>query len=110
MSTTFRCATCSEDHDLSAISFGADAPAQWDRLDDDERAQSVLSPDQCVIAIGEETHRFIRGCLVIPIAGTARSFTWGVWASLSEASFEEMSEHWEDPARIRLGPYFGWLS
>jgi hypothetical protein len=29
--------------------------------------------------------------------------------SLSETSFLEMADHWEDPARTGLGPYFGWL-
>src|SRR5881398_1763911 len=38
-----------------------------------------------------------------------RTFSGGVWCSLSEKSYLEVSDHWEDPARERLGPYFGWL-
>jgi hypothetical protein len=29
--------------------------------------------------------------------------------SLSEASFLEISDHWDDQSRVGLGPYFGWL-
>jgi hypothetical protein len=52
---------------------------------------------------------YIRACLEIPIQGTQQSFTWGVWCSLSETNYREISEHWDDPHRVRLGPYFGWL-
>jgi hypothetical protein len=108
--TTFRCATCAELHDLAELSFGADAPEQWNLLSEAEREASELTPDQCVLETTEGTHRFIRCCLEVPIFGTARAFTWGVWCSLSEASFVEMARDWEAPERVRLGPYFGWLS
>src|SRR5262249_35619753 len=52
---------------------------------------------------------FVRACLEVPVKGTDQTFTWGVWVSLSEKSFLDMSEHWEDPARTNLGPHFGWL-
>ena len=105
----FTCSTCGELHDLENISFGADRPAQWNVLTDEEKQSSELTSDQCVIETGSETSFFVRGCLDIPIKGATSAFTWGVWVSLSEQSFLEMSEHWDDPARVNLGPYFGWL-
>lgn len=63
----------------------------------------------CIIEADRQRHFFVRACLEVPIRGTGRVFTWGVWVSLSEKSFLEMAEHWEDPSRIGLGPYFGWL-
>ncbi len=105
----FRCKTCSREHDLSEISFGADAPLQWNLLSDAERARSELGSDQCVIDSSEGRHFFVRACLEIPIRQTSQCFTWGVWVSLSETSFLDMSEHWEAPARVERGPYFGWL-
>lgn len=105
-----RCATCGESHDLAEISLGADAPAQWEMISEAELANSELTRDQCIIRSADgATHLFVRGCLEVPIRGTTRSFSWGVWVSLSEASFSEMSEHWDDPLRTSLGPYFGWL-
>jgi hypothetical protein len=62
----------------------------------------------CLLTSDRERSYYIRGCLDIPIKGTDRFFKWGVWCSLSEESYKEMLEHWEDPGRTLLGPYFGW--
>ena len=74
-----------------------------------EQSRSLLSDDQCVIHTKGEHHFFVRGCLDIPIVGEGRSFTWGVWVSLSEQSMKEVVTNWEEASRINLGPYFGWL-
>jgi len=105
----FNCTTCGDEHDLSEISFGADAPAQWHLLTDEERAKSELNEEQCVLETMDGHHFFIRARLQVPIKDSKDSFTWGVWCSLSEKSFIEMSDHWDDPDRIKKGPYFGWL-
>lgn len=93
----FSCATCGSEHDIDDISFGTDAPLQWDLLSDAERSRQ------------EGRSFYIRACLEIPIRGTDRRFTWGVWCSLSEQSYKEVSQHWDDPARSSIGPHFGWL-
>ena len=105
----FTCSTCGAEHDLDEISFSTNAPVQWDLLSDAERSRSILTGDQCEIESHEGPSFYVRACLDIPIRGTQRSFTWGVWCSLSEKSYREMSEHWEDVDRARLRPYFGWL-
>jgi hypothetical protein len=105
----FTCAKCGVEHDVEEVSFGADRPLQWDLLTDEEKADSELSEELCVIQSRDGNHFFIRGCLEIPIRETDRTFTWGVWASLSEKSFLEITRTWEDPDRVRYGPYFGWL-
>lgn len=76
---------------------------------DDERSQSLLSDEQCEIETHEGRSFYIRACLDIPIKSTGRTFTWGVWCSLSEKSYSELSDHWDDPARMNIGPHFGWL-
>lgn len=105
----FVCSSCGEEHDLAAISLGAHSPFQWGMLSDEERAKSELGEEQCVIESNDGKHFFIRGRLEVPIVGLTQPFSWGVWCSLSEKSFLEMSEHWNDPSREKLGPYFGWL-
>ena len=105
----FLCTSCGARHDLAEINFGADAPLQWEMLSPDERESSTLTADQCVIESREGSSFYIRGCLQVPIRETGRCFEWGVWCSLSERSFFEMQEHWTDPERASLGPYFGWL-
>lgn len=105
----FSCVTCGAEHDIDEISFGANAPIQWDLLSDDEHSRSVLSGEQCEINSREGPSFYICACLDIPIRGTDRKFTWGVWCSLSEQSYKEISKHWDDPARSSIGPHFGWL-
>jgi hypothetical protein len=107
--SSFTCTTCGQNHDLSTISFGAEAPLQWDLLSEEERSRSLLAGEQCEIESKEGRSFYVRACLEIPIKGTDRIFNWGVWCSLSEDSYVEMAEHWEDPDRRKLGPYFGWL-
>ena len=46
----------------------------------------------------------------MPIEDHEEPFVYGVWSSLSEASFRRVVELWDDPARIEEDPYFGWLS
>lgn len=105
----FKCTTCQAEHDLEEVSFGADAPVQWNLLNDAEREESELTDDMCFIWSLEGPSVYIRGCLEIPIQGAKRSFTWGVWCSLSKESAGEILEHWEDPDRETIGPHFGWL-
>jgi hypothetical protein len=105
----FKCVDCGAEHDIESTSFGASAPLQWGLLSDAERARSLLGPEQCEIECDEGKSYYIRACLDIPITGNDRSFTWGVWCSLSEKSYREVSEHWDDAERTSLGPYFGWL-
>ena len=106
---TFRCAECGEIHDLSELSLGFDAPLQWVGLTDGERSRSQKSDDQCIIESAEGRGFYLRGTLDIPVRETDTQFCWGLWVSLSEASFIEVQENWENPARVSMGPYFGWL-
>ena len=58
--------------------------------------------------------RFVRGTIEIPIVDASDpagdSFVIGVWASLSEASFDEVLEVQERDDDSEAGPWFGWLS
>ena len=94
-------------HDISELTLGTNAPAHWNEETHSEAEDCELTDDQCVI---DGRDFFIRGCLDIPIRGTEQSFRWGVWTTLSEENFCKISEHWDDPQRIELGPHFGWLS
>ena len=103
------CSICGKSHDLGEISLGADSPVQWQLLSEAERTKSELSAEQCVIRSEGKTHFFVRACLEIPIRGENDCFSWGVWVSLSEENYAEMTAHWSDPGRTTFGPYFGWL-
>jgi len=66
-------------------------------------ARALISSDQCIV---DETWFFIRGCLEIPVLDSTEVFIWGLWASVKEDVFNEMSESWEEEGReTRRGPF-----
>ena len=106
--TGYECSTCGEWHDDLPMSFGADAPYQYSVVAPEEREWRVkLAYDQCII---DDEHYFVRGCLELPVLHGDGPFIWGVWVSLSEKSFDRMSELWSTPGRENEPSYFGWLS
>ena len=104
----YTCKTCGEFHSGLPFSYGAEAPAIWFGLPENERdSRALLSSDQCVI---DEKYFFVFGRLEISVLDAKEIFSWNVWVSLSEKSFNRMSELWESEGRENEPPYFGWLS
>jgi len=116
-SLRWKCDSCEEWHTGAALDFGFDTPLHWD--DNDEKAnqggtlnvdklpRSFLNKDFCII---EERDYFVRGVIHLPIVGTAETFCWGVWGTLSKQNFEKLVSLYEDPKRAELPPMFSWLS
>jgi hypothetical protein len=103
----FKCATCGQWHD-GMPSFATEAPVYYYSIPKDERvARCHLTSDTCTV---DDEFFFIRGCVEIPVTGADEPFVWGVWVSLSKASFTEYLANWDTLERSGLGPYFGWLS
>lgn len=107
MTFEFYCKGCRQVHH-GMPSLDATAPLSYYIVPENEReARSQLDSDACVI---DESHYFIRGCLEIPVHGESDPFSWGVWVSLSEASFRQWLEHYDSEHRSHIGPFFGWLN
>ena len=87
--------------------FGPCEPDICNTVPDHERASRVLVDDD--ICVVDENHRFIRGCLDLPIIGGG-VFRWLVWVSLSETNFQRTMDLWDTNGRENEPPYFGWLS
>jgi hypothetical protein len=49
------------------------------------------------------------GTIHLPIVGSAETFRWGVWGSLSRGNFDVLKRN-DDQQRIDLPPMFSWLS
>jgi hypothetical protein len=106
--TSWACSVCGAEHDGLPLDWAFDAPAYWDggRSETDR-----LGTDVCVWTDDAGTRcYFVRGLVSLPLAEGGDAFRYGAWSSLSEASFERLLELWDDPARVREPPYFGWLS
>lgn len=112
--TSFHCDACGEHHDGShgggddwpALSFHR--PDPYLELTPEEQERAHADDDLVVIDWGDQVDRFIRVTLSLPVIGHQRTLEYGPWVSLSEQSFTDYVDHWDDPDHH--AHYFGWLS
>jgi hypothetical protein len=114
----WKCSHCEEWHTGACLDFGYDWPDYWRKEYDDAtqrqfplaaRPNTFRNENYC--AINDEDF-FVRGLIHLPIIGTAETFRWGVWGSLSRANFEKLLELDSDfdVKRDSLPLMFSWLS
>jgi len=116
----WKCGSCEEWHTGACLDFSYGAPFYWSKEyeeagngDDwfpgssEERPKTFLDEDYCAI---EDRDFFLRGNIHLPIIGSAETFRWGVWGSLSRENFEKSLRMADDPKRVELPPMFSWLS
>lgn len=102
------CNRCGEEHEGLPLDWAFDNPAYWDG---GQGPDDRLTDDLCTWTDDDgELNFFIRGVLHIPIRDSDETLRYGVWSSLSRASFDRVVELWDDAARVHEAPYFGWLS
>ncbi|MHA7818334.1 MAG: DUF2199 domain-containing protein [Erythrobacter sp.] len=107
MSFSFSCQACGERHD-GMPALAADAPLYYYAIPEEEREERCSLDTELCVVDGE--FYFVRSNILIPVHGIDEPFMWGVWVSLSRDNIDQYRDHFEDPDRARLGPYFGWLS
>lgn len=102
------CERCGKAHDeLPAIGF--DAPFYYYELSDEEKEEiAEISDDFCVITYPDQTDRFIRTVLSIPVIDRCEGLDYGIWVSVSEKTFEEYKSEFEKNAAPKT--YFGMIS
>ncbi|MFT4074767.1 MAG: DUF2199 domain-containing protein [Asticcacaulis sp.] len=103
----WKCRTCGQKHDDIPTCFGIEAPWRAFVSEQEFEQRVELTKSLCVV---DGEHFFIRGHVEIPIIGHHENLAFSVWSSLSEESFVDVNEHWDDPNRAACPPYFGWLS
>lgn len=84
----YTCTSCGEKHeDMPALCFAT--PDPYNQLSEEERIayQAECDSDFCIIRYPDQTDRFIRAVLLIPIIGHEETLEYGVWVSVSEKSF-----------------------
>jgi hypothetical protein len=91
------------------LSFAADFPDMYANMKTDERdLRAIIGSDQCVV---DEKWLFIRGCLEIPVIGQDEPFLWGLWASVRQEVYDEISDSWTQVGREKIrGPFKGRLA
>ena len=116
----WKCGSCEEWHTGPCLDFGSDEPIYWRKEYEkgsrwpflssgamDRTCKTFLDEDYCSI---NDENSFVRGLIHLPIVGTAETFRWGVWGSLSRENFETLLRADDDPKCIELPPMFSWLS
>jgi hypothetical protein len=116
----WKCGSCEEWHTGPCLDFGVSEPYFWGKNHAKASCWTNLIPrgirkpsktfldmDNCSIN-GESF--FVRGLIRLPIIGTAETFRWGAWGSLSRDNFETLLKMDDDPMRIELPRMFSWLS
>ena len=99
MNDPWKCRVCGNVHEELPRSFAADFPDMYANLTHEERdTRAEISSDQCII---DGQWFFIRGCLDVPVNESTEPFVWGLWASVREEVFDEISAAWEEPGRER---------
>jgi hypothetical protein len=102
------CSACGEEHDDLPFDWAFESPVYWDGP---KGPNDELTDDLCVWTDADDREcYFVRGLVELPVHGAEQTFNYGVWSSLSRASYERTLELWDDPVRVDEPPYFGWLS
>lgn len=102
----YTCSCCGELHEGSP-SFGYKAPDAWLSQPEAVQKKGQIGSDLCFYEDEDGKHYFARTVIEVPIHGIDEPFTWGVWVSLSEKSYNHYIDTWEQ-AEPDYG-YFGWV-
>jgi hypothetical protein len=116
----WKCGSCDEWHEGPCLDLSFDSPSYWNDDNEDgtrwsflpsgtmdKPGKSFLDEDYCAV---DDEYFFLRGIIQLPILGTAETFCWGVWGSLSRTNFETLLKADQDVNRLDLSPMFSWLS
>lgn len=102
-----KCSNCGKEHvGWPALTFSSPAPYN-DLSEEEQESIAKLSNDFCVIEHPDQTDRFIRCTLTQKVIDHCDDLQYGIWVSLSEASYNDYYDNFESTEHITQ--YFGWL-
>ncbi|NIG56411.1 DUF2199 domain-containing protein [Chitinophaga sp. Cy-1792] len=106
----YTCTCCGKEHD-EWPALGFIAPDDYAQLPEEKKADETyceLTHDFCTVNHPDQTDRFVRGVLFQKITDHCDTLDYGVWTSLSEKSFKDYYDNFNNPEHEAV--YFGWLS
>lgn len=103
----YKCESCGKEHDeWPSLTFNT--PDAYHNLSEEEKARiGTISSDFCTITYEDQTDRFIRCTLTQTVNDDCQHLDYGIWVSLSEKSFNDYKENYDNPNRE--ASYFGWF-
>ncbi len=106
----FRCPCCGASYG-GIFDIGYDHPDIWTHGNLRDSGQEVLGAGEDLLTYDLchfDGNFFVRCTLPIPVIGTGESFAYGAWGSVSEATFRQYCETYDDETGFEGG--FSWLS
>lgn len=104
---TFKCSCCGEMHNSwPALTFKSPDP-YLALPEEDKETLTEKNADFCIIRHAEQTEYYIRCVLRQKINNSCQNLDYGVWVSLSERSFNDYYQNYDNPDH--QATYFGWL-
>lgn len=87
MPTSFKCATCGQEHDGLPQDYSFGLPDEVFELRFLERyRRSRSNSDLCTL---DESRFFIRGVIPLPFRSSDEEYCWGVWVEVSQADHDK---------------------
>ena len=84
----WRCSCCGETFTGLPLDAAFKPPVDWDALDDEGRQTAKVNDDFCAVRFPDgRIDRFIRCILPLPVPRISSEFRFGVWMSVSQASW-----------------------
>lgn len=104
----FTCSCCGKEHEeWPALTYVS--PTNYDALSDEDKDRiGEIDSDLCMIKHADQADRFIRCTLTQKVKDHCEDLEYGLWVSLSEKSFANYLENFENEQHETM--YFGWLS
>lgn len=94
----FRCEQCNQLHD-GLPEFGFQRPdVVWEMSSRDRQRRSLESDDRCVLSATkrEPERHFLRGLIVLPVAGVNDTWAIGAWVAVAQADYTYYDAHYRD--------------
>ena len=102
------CGQCGGVHAGPPYAYDVAAPDYWTgEAGGDASGGSTLTTELCVI---DGRYFFVHARIVLPVKDAGEDFEWGVWVSVSDASYRRILARWDDPDREHEPSLFGWLA
>jgi len=97
MDLVWTCKCCGKQYNSLSFAYALDLPDPWLAVPEGERRlRGTLTTDRCII---DRKDFCIRGRLEIPVIDSKGPFIWGIWATVSKAGYDRISELWNASLR-----------
>jgi hypothetical protein len=102
------CPCCGKQYDTLPFAYVVMEPDAWRAVPVDERSErGTLWTDTCII---DQQQFYVRGRILVPVAGHTEPFIFNLWAAVSQQDFVRYGQLWDVERRAQEAPLAGRLA